>query len=322
MNDWVVGVDAGGSRVRTVALCLGTGEQLGRVVEQGANWTVCGREACQRLVRAAVTAVLPSGAAPAALCVGFAGYYPPDHEVEATAALAREWGTIPVRVVTDLETAWSGAFLGAPGMVAIAGTGSVAFGRGANGRSARAGGWGPLLGDDGSAYAVALTALRELAERLDRGEPDSELGRSLLASKPELGQSLGEWLRGIYRSSWGRSEIAGLAPIICAAVEADPIAGSAIRSQARRLRAQIEIVRDRIGEPELPVALTGGLALGCAAFRHEVAAGEDRPKLPLAAPAAEACWGAVLLAAEALGGREAHRAAVGHAGAASVHARA
>lgn len=79
--------------------------------------------------------------------------------------LARE-----VEALSDVELAHRAALGGKPGIVILAGTGSVAFGRAASGKAARAGGWGPLLGDEGSAFWIGREALKRPA--LAKGLPD------------------------------------------------------------------------------------------------------------------------------------------------------
>lgn len=76
-----------------------------------------------------------------------------------------------VQVISDLELAQVSAFAGGPGLIVVAGTGSAAYGRAA-GQSARAGGWGPLLGDDGSAFWIGREVLRDPELRKLLGEKD------------------------------------------------------------------------------------------------------------------------------------------------------
>ncbi len=68
------------------------------------------------------------------------------------------------------------------GVAVVAGTGSMAFARAADGRTARAGGWGPLLGDEGSGYAIALAGLRAAARAADGRAPATPLTDRLLAA--------------------------------------------------------------------------------------------------------------------------------------------
>ena len=70
-----------------------------------------------------------------------------------------------VRVLSDVETAHQAAFGAGPGILVVAGTGSIAFGRSPRGRTARAGGWGALLGDEGSAFWIGREALKDIGLR-------------------------------------------------------------------------------------------------------------------------------------------------------------
>src|SRR5207247_7094150 len=119
-----------------------------------------------------------------AVCAGLAGFYPPWHRAELRAAireklsvecsvLSIETGALtpntqhptPI-LVPDLEIAWAGGLAARAGVVLVGGTGSVAYGRNAAGRGARAGGWGYLAGDEGSAYWIGREALAAVAVAL------------------------------------------------------------------------------------------------------------------------------------------------------------
>src|SRR5208282_6278819 len=83
-------------------------------------------------------------------------------------------------VTTDAAIALSGATATGQGIAAIAGTGSIAFGRNAEGRTARTGGWGYIFGDEGGAFDIARQALRA-ALRMEEGwGPETALRRMLL----------------------------------------------------------------------------------------------------------------------------------------------
>jgi N-acetylglucosamine kinase-like BadF-type ATPase len=169
------------------------------------------------------------------------------------------------------------------GVAVIAGTGSIAVGRGPDGRSARAGGWGYLLGDEGSAYAVALAALRLSVRRFDgrdalrvlktdRPKPDALTGylcRALGAASPA------EFVPVIYDAQSSRSRIAELAPVVLAAAKDDPDVlgwilepagyelGQAVRAVVRALDWQ---------GPNLPLAMAGSFLLSAEPVREAMLA--------------------------------------------------
>jgi N-acetylglucosamine kinase-like BadF-type ATPase len=296
-------VDAGGTSTRALALAVPTGEARTAHAE-GANWTVHGPQTCRARIEEAVREALPGGAAPAAVCLCIAGYYPPDHAAAAETWAHAAWPAARVRVKPDLAGARAGAFGGEPGIVVISGTGSVAFGRCEGGREARAGGWGPLFSDHGSAYAVALGALRLLADHEDGIRSAGALASRVLERWPALGTDLRSWLRGVYRCGWQREQIAQVASEVAAAAEAgDAVALGLMACAAADLLELAAAVARNLGDHSLPIALQGGMAGGILrrlVEQHLRAAGGpaliDARHSPLE--------GAVLLAAEALGGAE------------------
>ena len=256
---YLAAVDAGGTNTRAITLCLETGK-LRQARAAGANWTVHGATLCQERITTAVADALPNGATPSALAVCVAGYYPPDHAASAETWLRENWPGVPAQVLPDVVAAWAGALGGEPGIVVISGTGSIAYGRNAAGEDARAGGWGPLFGDEGAGYAVGVAALRLLAATVDGMQPESTLAERFLRRWPELGTDLRSWLRGVYRAGWGREQVAALAHEVAeAAQEEDAGASRIIQDAACHLARQAEGVAAQLHEHGLALALQGGL---------------------------------------------------------------
>src|SRR5262249_17205514 len=148
----------------------------------------------------------------------------------------------------------------------IAGTGSIAVARAPDGRKSRAGGWGHLIGDEGSAYGLVLSALRRLARRADRresppGTPDPlavHLFRALGISGPDRLVSL------LYSPEFDRSRIAALAPaILAAASEDESITQELLRPAGAELAEMVMAAARTLGFESgvLPVAMAGGLLL-------------------------------------------------------------
>jgi len=227
----LLAVDAGGTHTRC-AMLNGRGDVLGTGEGGPANWTTLGEAAVVEAVRAAVAMARSAsvgGPAVASACVALAGYYPPWH-AEAVAGALEPLLDGPLRLETDLRAAWAGATGLASGVVVAAGTGSVAYGEDDAGKTARAGGWGPLAGDEGSGPWIGQAALRAIARQLDGRGPETALAAQLAGTRLE------EWLRGIYRDGWGRSEMGALAPQVAAAVlEGDPVALGIFEEAAGKL---------------------------------------------------------------------------------------
>jgi glucosamine kinase len=122
-----------------------------------------------------------------AICAGLAGAAQPESERKMKKLLGEEFPGKLVNVCTDLDLTLEATGSG-PAIVLIAGTGSAAVGRGAEGQMARVGGHGPLLGDEGSAYDIGQRASINALRAADRGMPNSALATRILR---ELG--MGDW---------------------------------------------------------------------------------------------------------------------------------
>ena len=193
-----------------------------------------------------------------------------------------------VRLVHDTEIAHAGALGGEAGVVVIAGTGSVAYARNANGESALAGGWGYLFGDEGSAFWMARTVLADAMRRSDAGHK-SDLEAVLLRHFAQ--PSLRALSRAFYAGAISRTQLAASVPVILEH-RADLAADA-----ARELVLLARNAAERAGLEWPAVAFTGGL-LQAASLN----AGIDRlmPELlPYAVrvnPRCDAAEGALLLA--------------------------
>jgi N-acetylglucosamine kinase-like BadF-type ATPase len=164
----------------------------------------------------------------AAACLGFSG------GAEDKSAYARNLIRSRLYKITDdAEIALAGAAAGEPGIIVIAGTGSIAFGRNARRQTARAGGWGYIFGDEGGAFDLARQALRA-ALRHEEGWGPPTLLRSLLLEKTGA-QTANELLHAFY-AGFDRVRVAALAPLVAeAAGQQDAAALEIIDNAAARL---------------------------------------------------------------------------------------
>jgi len=124
-------------------------------------------------------AALPEGATAAALCAGLAGAGPPESAEKIRALLGAEFPKSIVQVCTDIDLTLAAAGDG-PVIVLLAGTGSFAVGQNTAGETARAGGYGSQIGDEGSAYDIGRRAVLTAMHENDRTGVDALLGRRLL----------------------------------------------------------------------------------------------------------------------------------------------
>jgi len=173
------------------------------------------------------------------------------------------------RVVTD---ALPVLVAGSPegwGVALISGTGSFAFGQSPDGRSARAGGWGYLFGDEGSGYAIALAALRAVAMSADGRGPATQLVPALL-KRLNL-QEPRELVSAIYPMAAHRAAIAALADLVTQVADhGDPPAQQILDEAASELAAMVAAVARKLGFSggTFPLALAGGVLRGAKSIRN------------------------------------------------------
>jgi N-acetylglucosamine kinase-like BadF-type ATPase len=208
---------------------------------------------------------------------------------------------LPVRVAADLTVAWLGSFLGRPGIVVGAGTGSFGVGGHDLGTLRRAGGHGFLLGDEGSAYWLGREAVRAALADADGTGPPTALGALI---ERHTGLELAALVRRAHRAPGDRSVLAALAPLVTAAAgpftgadapgpaagwrgEGDPVAWRIVQSAADALADLVRSLQRQLGP--LPVAAIGGVLAG--PLRSHL----DR-RVTLQEPAADPAVGAALLA--------------------------
>lgn len=301
----VLGVDGGGTS--TVAWLAGAdGMILGRGVAGPSNAKAIGPDRARAALREAITKAREAsgvGDRPIEVaCLGLAGFDRPDDR-----ALLASWSE---------EDGWAGRLLavndgdlvlaaGTPegvGIALIAGTGSIAVGRSREGTSARAGGWGPLLGDEGSAYRVALEGLRLVTRRFDgRSEApgDDRLSKSLCRA---LGiESPSQIITVLHGTDWDRARIAGLAKLAVDCVGDDPaIHEEILLPAAEELASLVLSVSDRIGLRVFSLAIAGGFLLGADGLREEVLR-LLKGRVGSVGEVPEPVQGAVVLARRALG---------------------
>jgi N-acetylglucosamine kinase-like BadF-type ATPase len=195
--------------------------------------------------------IVSTGAAEAG--VGLAGISSTTQAAQIAAELESRTGA-RVAVGNDGEAALLGAFAGAPGIVVIAGTGSIAFGRGPDGVLSRAGGHGYLIGDEGSGYWIGNQAVRRALASADGNGPFAP-GLEALVCRHFGIADVAEMEAVVYAAPTDRPLLAGLVPVLAgsAAPEADTLFAEA----ADHLTALVSALRDGLGP--LPVAMIGGV---------------------------------------------------------------
>src|SRR2546423_12777573 len=171
----VLGIDAGGTK--TVCLLADErGTMLSEGRGPGANLHVAGELAVEKVLHEVMEeAIGERSVEPAAICLGIAGVDREDEERTVRAIMRRIGHKSRVLVVNDALIALVAGAGDAPGIVIIAGTGSIVYGRNGGGEAARAGGWGHIIGDEGSGYWIGREALAAVMRAADRRGPATQL---------------------------------------------------------------------------------------------------------------------------------------------------
>jgi len=257
-----LGVDGGQSGTTAVI-----GDETGRILGRGEAGpcnhagAAEGRAKLERAVTGSVSAACEeAGLDPAAVrfevaCFGMSGGPEDKREILAQLVRADQWV-----VTTDAVTALAGAAAGGQGIITIAGTGSIAFGRNAAGKSARAGGWGYVFGDEGGAFDLGRQAVRA-ALRMEEGWGKATSLRQVLMDATGAADA-NAVLHAFYTPEWPRSRVASLAPLIeKAALEGDAVASELLSRAAQELALLAGAVRAQLFQPgdEFGVYYIGGV---------------------------------------------------------------
>jgi glucosamine kinase len=266
---YYLGIDGGGTKTtcavgdesHLLATATTGPSNIVRVGEEQA------RESLNQSVRQACAAAGITPAQVVRTCVGGSGAGRRELAARVQQILA-ELLSSPVDVVGDMQIALEAAFDAGPGVIIIAGTGSIAYGRNRQGTTARAGGWGFAVGDEGSAHWIgraAVSALLRAADRArdtdaDQAPQNSSFAASLM--KPWCVGSLNDLARAA--NSIPPPDFALLFPAVAAS--ADESALQVLTSAGKELAQVASVVLLRLfaldDAAPVPVAMTGGV------FRH------------------------------------------------------
>lgn len=257
-----VGLDVGGSSTELLARSSNGADEV-HLKGPGANVQRAGVEESAHIAADLIRQALQHypGAKLAAVCAGMAGAGRSDDQDAIIAHLRRllknqlqDQPATRLCVVHDALIALEAAFEGGSGLIIIAGTGSVVLGRTQDGTLEQAGGWGYLLGDEGSGYALGLAGLRAVADAFDGG-PATSL-RTQLAERYGI-HSRDLFIRHVYGQEW---PVQNAAPLVLeAATQGDAVAQHIIEEETGALSRQVEWLIDRGCDIEPRIALLGGL---------------------------------------------------------------
>ena len=295
----VLGIDAGGTKT----VCQLADEQGTIIAESrgsGANLQAVGELEVEKVLhRVMEDAIGDREIVPDAICLGIAGVDRPDDAAVVRGIMKRIGYKARVLVVNDALVALEAGAPGQPGVVIISGTGSISYGRNAAGMAARSGGWGYVLGDEGSGYWIGRAALRAVLRAADqRGKATALTGLLLQRFGVDRPQGL---IHEVYHTNLKPPAIGALAQCVHQAFsDGDEVAIGILRGAANELEASAISVAKRLGliGQQFPFILSGGIFKAVPWLDEELSR-----RLPIVAPAStvtllqrEPATGAVLLA--------------------------
>lgn len=265
--EYCIGVDSGGTHMTGMALSL-TGKQLAQVEAGSGNVFMDEKQAVANLTKV-ISSLLEklSGQACRYILLGIAGVETAGNAVELATLFSKKFAC-PTYVISDAKLALLNGLQGQEGTLVIAGTGSVVYGRQA-GQFMRFGGWGPKLGDTGSAYKIAEAAMKQCLWRHDLGEV-SQLEKTLLATLdcPSLSQAV------LVYNKLDRTTIASLAKDVGKLAEAGNVeAQQILQDQAGALAKEVLGLLHRYQDPRpLKVAVSGSVLVKNQYYRESLQA--------------------------------------------------
>jgi N-acetylglucosamine kinase-like BadF-type ATPase len=306
----IVAIDGGGSRTRCLAI-----NRAGQVVGEGAsgpsNHLLVDHSVVRQSLAEAIDLTLRPGGAiisdVACLSAGLAGVDFDGAGAVEMAAVFHELGFERTVINGDIVIAHAGALGLKAGVLALAGTGSAIMGVGANGERVKVGGWGPIYGDEGSAYRVGQMALRAAARAYDGRGPKTALMK-------ELSRALGlgdfkETVARVYVDAMKPRDIATLSPVAYEVAEAgDEVARNIFFRAGEELAESVEaaIRQLKLDHPEVLVSYQGAILESCALLRERFIETLNRqvPECRVLPPRFEPVVGAYLLGRQALNWEE------------------
>ena len=273
MSAIVIGVDGGGTKTRILVADerghqLGSAEGPGSAVRPGEvdrSAAIIAATTREALASCEMTHVMPK-----VLCVGVAGVgREPDRQALWQALMSRDVAE-EIVVHADAAIALDDAFGDGAGILLIAGTGSVAFGRGPTGAGSRCGGWGPTCGDEGSGAWIGRRALSIVTASSDEREPSTALvGAILTAAQVDDVHGLVAWA-----AAATPADLATLAPIVASVADGGDLRANSLVSMAsEELVLHVRTLARRLFGDErasVPVAFAGGLLSPGAPLRKRV----------------------------------------------------
>lgn len=263
MNRYVIGVDGGGTKTEFVLLDY-SGNVIGRAKGDSTNYQAVGGEKLKEELLKGFNSLISSTNVASNkiehIFLGLAGAGRESDRKEIVGLFNDGEFNKKIAVDSDAMVALAGAFGTGPGIIIIAGTGAICFGKNREGKIVRSGGWGYLLGDEGSGYFIGreaiIAALKDLDGRGEKTKLKSSLEKHFNLSVMD------QIIPQIYQNRIDRVAIADLAPIVFEhAGQGDAVAEEIIRRTGKELGILAKAVALRLNfeSDEIKVALIGSI---------------------------------------------------------------
>lgn len=264
-----VGIDGGGTK--TVCAVSDGSRVLAQARAGSCKATAVGAEMAAANLRGTIRESLATAKVAAndvaCCCAGIAGISLPEVRAVVEQVLHDEFGE-RCMIVGDDQIALEAAFRGGPGIVVIAGTGSICVGRNAKGIVARAGGYGPVVSDEGSGNWLGRRAVSRVLLSLDAGA-SGHLTRRILKAWECAGQNE---LLHVANTAQPRAFAILFPQIVEAEKEGDALSHRLLSEAGKELGRLVAAVYARLGEPdEVTVRGTGGVLEHSATVRAALA---------------------------------------------------
>lgn len=299
---YVIGIDGGGTKT-----ALKLADENGNIVltnEGGpCNINSMGREYVQKMLKELIENTLFKANLKMedikTLCIGTAGVDRPSDKKIMEDIIKRAGFNGKIIITNDGEIALFGGVGGEEGVIVISGTGSICFGRNREGESRRAGGWGHIIGDEGSGYYIGINAINRIARAYD-GIEEKTLMTDIILDHLKLQNPQG-LIDFVYRSGAGKSEIASLARLVDEAYKKGDMAAEEILLKAAFelfLCAKAVIENLGLNDRKITLAVNGSVIVKneCVNNEFKRLMKENFPLVEVSSMKNDAAYGAVLMA--------------------------
>lgn len=303
---YIMGIDGGGTKTKLLLT-----DASGRLIfeEEGgpSNINVTGYESVKQVLGEMVLRALnKTGAVPSdclSLCMGATGAGRKTEKEKIKEIFKTLGFECQITITDDATIALYGGLGGKAGIMVISGTGSICLGRNNEGRIYRCGGWGHIIGDEGSGYDIGRNILISIMRGFDGREPQSAMTpmvlKHLSLDNPE------ELVEYVYRRGISKKEIAALAVFADAGCEVkDAAAMKIIERSAEEIHCAVVTVINKLGFTGKVEVCVGGGVLTKSKFLRESFTrllNQSHPDAQVITMRKDAAWGAVYMAMELAG---------------------